>query len=178
MLSPLCCSARVMCSPFSSSDSVILRGGVVDLFGDHVADRADFVRQVDVDVADRRAHLLGMADQGFALGDDAVDQAAHARFVVGIGALKRGDFVVDEAFEFGGARQRALDAVADGGDFAAHGLSDADDAIARDRFRLGQPQRDFGHRLADQPQFLRPRQHGGEEEEQGDRREEAADQAR
>ena len=139
MLSPLCCSARVMCSPFSSSDSVILREASLDLFGDHVADRADFVRQVDVDVADGGAHLFGMADQGFALGDDAVDQAAHARFVVGIGAFQRRDFVVDEAFEFGSAGQRALDAVADGRDLAAHGLADADDAIARHGLRLGKP---------------------------------------
>ncbi len=154
-----------------------LARGVLDLFGDHVADRADFVRQVDVHVADRGAHLFGMADQGFALGDDAVDQAAHARFVVGIGAFQRGDFVVHEAFEFGSARQRTLDAVADGGDLAAHGLADADDAVARHRLRLGQPQRDFRHGLADQTQFLRARQHRGEEEEQCNRRKEAADQA-
>ena len=75
------------------------------------------------------AHLLGLADQGVALVREVLEQAADAHFVVVIGALERGHFVGDQRFELGGARQRALDAVAHGGDFAADRLADGDDRI-------------------------------------------------
>ncbi len=91
----------------------------VDLFGDQIADRGDVVRQIEMDRADRLAHLFGLADQGVALVGQFAQQIADADFVVVIGAFERGDFVVDEGFQFGGARQSALDAVAHGGDFAA-----------------------------------------------------------
>jgi hypothetical protein len=45
-------------------------------------------------------------------------------FVVAEWPLERRDFVGHEGFEFAGARDRALDAVAHGGDFAADRLTD------------------------------------------------------
>ena len=43
---------------------------------------------------------------------DILQQRADAHFVVGIGALERGDFVGDQRFQFAGARDRPLDPVA------------------------------------------------------------------
>ena len=152
-------------------------GSFVDLFGNLVADGPDFIRKIDVDVADGSANLFGVIDQRFALRDDAVDQAAHTHFVVGVGALKLGDFGVDHSFEFAGAGECTLDTVTDGGNFAAHGLADAHDGVAGNRFRLGEADGDLRHRLADETQFLRARQHGGEEEEQRNRRQQSGDKA-
>ena len=99
----------------------------VDLVGDQIADRGDVVREVEMHAGDGVAHLLGLADQRLALVGQFAEQVADAHFVVVIGALERGDFVVHQRFQLGGARQRALDAVAHGGDFAADGLADRDD---------------------------------------------------
>ncbi len=96
-------------------------------------------------------------------------QAANADFVVAVGALERGDFVLHQRFELAGARQRALDAVAHGRDFAADRLADGDDGIARHAFGLGKPHGDPRHRLRDQAQFLRAPRHVGDAEEEDDR---------
>ena len=100
---------------------------VVDALGDVVADRGDVVRQIEMHAGDGVAHLLGLADQGVALMRERLEQAADADFVVVVGALERGHFVGDQRLELGGARERALDAVAHGGDLAADGLADGDD---------------------------------------------------
>ena len=97
---------------------------------------------------------------------------ADAHFVVVVGVLERGDLVGDQRLELGGARQRALDAVAHGGDFAADRLADGDDGFARHRLRLGEPHGDLGHGLGDEPQFLRAPCHVREHVEEDDRREE------
>ena len=99
----------------------------------------------------------------------SLEQIADADFVVVIGALERGDFVVDEGFEFGGARQRALDAVAHRRDFAADGLSDRDDLFARRGFRLRQTHGDFGHGLGDEAHVLRAANMCASAKEDGDR---------
>ena len=117
----------------------------VDLFGDEIADRGDVVGEIKVHAGDRAAHLFGLADQSLALMHELGEQFADAYFVVVIGALERGDFVVHQRFEFGGAGERAFDAVAHGGDFAADGMADGDDLFARGAFRLQQPHRDFRH---------------------------------
>ena len=65
---------------------------------------------------DRAAHALGVRDDGFALGDEFVDERADADLIVGIGALKRRDLAADERLEFAGAGKRTLHAVTDGGD--------------------------------------------------------------
>ena len=108
------------------------------------------------------ADLLALADQGVALVREGLEQAADADFVVVIGALERGHLVGDQSFELGGARERALDAVAHRGDLAADRLADGDDRLARDLFRLGEPHGDAGHRLGDQAQLLRAPDHVGE----------------
>ncbi len=159
-----------MCSPRSSSVEVMLVGDFVDAGGDGVGDHGDVLTQIDLHAGDGVADLLGLADEVVALMGDVLQQRAHAHFVVAIGALERGDFVGDEGFQFAGARDGALDAVAHGGDFAADRLADGDHAVARHGFRLGHAHGDMGHRLRDHAQFLAARRHVGEEVEQQDRR--------
>ena len=102
---------------------------VVDPLGDVVADRGDVVRQIEMHAGDRVAHLFGLADQRVALMRERLEQAADADFVVVVGAFERRHLVGDQRFELGGARERALDAVAHGRDLAADGLADGDDRI-------------------------------------------------
>ena len=141
----------------------------VDLVGDQIADRGDVVREIEVHAGDGVAHLLGLVDQGFALIGQFGEQVADADFVVVVGALERGDFVVHQRFQLGRAGQRAFDAVAHGGDFAADGLADGHDRLARDGLRLGQPHRHFGHRFGDHAHVLGAAEHVGEHEEEDDR---------
>ena len=149
-------------------------GDFADLVGDQIADRGDVVRQIEVDAGDGVAHVLGLTDQGLALVGEPVEKIADAHFVVVVGALDRGDFVVHQRFQLGRARQRALDSVAHGGDFAADGLSDRDDLLARGILRLGQPHRHLGDGLGDQAQVLRAAEHMGEHVEEDHRHDDAA----
>ncbi len=150
---------------------------LVDALGDELAHRGDVVGQIEMDVGDGVADLLGLSDQGLALLGEAVEQVADAQLVVVVGALQRRYLVVDERLELGGARQRPLDAVAHGRDFAADRLADGDDRIARHGVGLGEAQRRLGHGMSDHAQFLGARQHVGERIEEHDGREHAADDA-
>ena len=126
----------------------------VDARGDRVRDQCDVVAEVDLHAGNGAADLLGLADQVVALMGDVLEQGADAHFVVAIGALERCDFVGNEGFEFAGARDRALDAVAHRGDFAADRLADRHHGVAGRTLRLRIADRDLGHRLCDHAQFL------------------------
>ena len=152
-------------------------GDFVDARGDGVGDQRDVVAQIDLHAGDRAAHLLGLADQIVALMGDVLQQRADAYFVVGIGALQRGHFVGDQGFQFAGARDRALDAVAHRGDLAADRLTHGHDGIAGRDFRLGESDRDLRHRLRDHAQFLTAPGQARQEVEQHHRREEQRRQA-
>ncbi len=112
-----------------------------DVVGDRLRRDAQVLRQRFLGGDDRGADALGVDDDGLALAGEVVDESAHARLVVGIGALEGGDFVMDEEFQLAGARKGPLDAVADGGDFAAHGLADVDHGVGGDVLRLGEARR-------------------------------------
>ena len=118
---------------------------------------------------DRGADTLGVGDNGLALAAETVDKRADARGVLRIGALDLVHFGVDEGFEFDRARQRAFDAFAHGGNFAADSLADHHDAVLRQVFRLGKAERHFGHRLRGNAHFLRAAHHHREGEDQDDR---------
>ena len=120
------------------------------------------------------AYVLGLADQGLALVGEPVEKIADAHFVVVIGALDRGNLVVHQQFQFGGARQRAFDPVAHGGDFAADRLPDRHDLFARRFLRLGQPHRHLGDGLGDNAQVLRTAEHMREDIEEGRRHDDGA----
>ena len=117
------------------------------------------------------AHLLGLADQGVALMRESLEQAADADFVVVVGALERGHLVGDQSLELGGARKRALDAVAHRGDLAADGLADGDDRFAGDLFGLRKLHGDARHRLRDDAQLLGAPHHVRHQVEEDHRRE-------
>ncbi len=110
--------------------------------------------QVDLHAGNGAAHLFGLADQVVALMGDILQQRADAHFVVAVGALQRGDFVGDQGFKFAGARNRAFDAVAHGGDLAADRLTDGDHGVAGRALGFRETQRDLRHRLRDHPHFL------------------------
>ena len=135
------------------------RDAVADLshgLGNRPAGVVEIPRQVLMRAADREFHALGIADHGFALGHQFVDQGAEADLVVGIGALERGDLAADDRLELTGPRNGALDAVAHGGDLAPDGLAEREHRIGAHDLRLGQPQRDLGHRAGHQAHLLRP----------------------
>ena len=150
---------------------------VVDARRHHLADRADVLGEPEVHAGERVAHLLGLAHQRVALVGEVLDQPADAQLVVVIGALELGDFVVHQRLQFGGARERALDAVAHGGDFAPDRLTDAHDRFAGDAFRLGEAQGRVGHRGRDRAQLLRAAYHVGEHEDERDRHDDRAENA-
>ncbi len=150
-------------------------GDLVDPRGDRIRDQRDVVAQVDLHAGNRAANLFGLADQVVALVGDVLQQRANPHFVVAVGAFQRGNFVGDQGFEFAGARDRALDAVAHGGDFAPDRLADGDHGVAGRALGLGKPQRDLGHRLRDHPHLLaapgqarqeKHQKHGGHEQRQ------------
>ena len=118
---------------------------LVDLLGHKLADLRDVVGEIEVHTVDGVAYRFGLPDQGVALAAEILQQRADAHFIVGVGVLERGDLVADQRLELGGARQRALDAVAHGGDLAPDRLADGDDRLARHRLRLGEPHGDLGH---------------------------------
>ncbi len=149
----------------------------VDLVGDQIADRGDVVGEIEMHAGNGVANLLGLRDQRFALIGQFAEQIADAHFVVIIGALQRRDFVVHQSFEFGGARQSTLDAVAHGGDFAADGLADRNNRLARGGLRLGQTHGDFRHGFGDQPHVLRAAEHVGNDVEEDHRHHDGADGA-
>ena len=143
--------------------------GFVDLLGDQLADLGNIPAEIEVHAVDGIADLLGLADQGIALAAEVLQQRANTHFVVVVGVFERGHLVGDQRFELGGACERALDAVAHGGHLAPDRLADGDDRLARHGLGLGQPHRDLGHRLRDQPQFLRAHGHVRERVEEDDR---------
>ena len=153
-------------------------GDFVDARGDRVRDQRDIVAQVDLDAGNGAANLFGLAHQIVALMGDVLKQCANAHFVVAIGALERGNLVGDERFKFAGARDRAFDAVAHRGDFAADRLADGHHGIGGGGFGLGEADRDLRHRLRDHPHFLAAPGEACEEIKQQHRRKEQRREAR
>ena len=144
---------------------------LVDLLGNEFADLGNVVAEIEVDAVDGVADLAGLTDEGIPLAAQILQQRPDTHLVIVVRVLEGGDLVRHQGLELGGARKRALDAVAHGGDFASNGLADGDDRLARDRLRLRQPHGDLGHRLGDEPQLLGTPRHVGEHVEEDDRHE-------
>ena len=116
---------------------------------------------------DRRPHAFGVGDDGLALRDQFVDERADADLVIRIGSFESRNFAAHKRFELAGAGKRALDAVADRGDFAAHGLRDRKDRIGGKILGLGQANGDFADGAGDLLHLLRAHgEHRGDVEEQ------------
>jgi hypothetical protein len=150
---------------------------LVDALGDELAHRGDVMGEVEMNIGDGVANLLGLPDQGLALLSETIEQVADAQLVVVIGALQRRNLVVDQGFEFGRARQRAFEAVAHRRDLAPDRLAYRDHGIAGNRFRLGKAQRRLGHGIGNDAQFIGPRHHIGKRVKEHDGGDNAADHA-
>ena len=115
---------------------------------------------------DGGAHPVGIADYGFALARQLVNQGADAALVVAVGALQIGDFRMHQCFQLAGAGQRPLNAIAHRRHFAADGLAEGDNLFSCHGFRLGEAHGHMCHRPRCQPHFLRAaQQRCGDEEE-------------
>ena len=140
-----------------------------DRAGDALADHVEIEHEAGVALGDRFADAFGVGDDGFALAGQFLDQGAHARFIVGIGAFERGDLVVDHHFEFAGAREGALEAIAERVDFAANGLADRGDLFGRGGFGFGETDRGVRHGGRGVAQVLRTADQRGDGKEGEDR---------
>ena len=152
--------------------------GLVDLLRYELADLGNVVAKIEVDAIDGVADLPGLADEGIALAAQILQQRPDAHLVVVVCVFEGGDLVRDQGLELGGARERALDAVAHGGDFASNGLANGDDRLAGHRLGLRQPHGDLRHGLGDEAQFLRAPRHVGKHVEEDDRYEEGGGEHR
>ena len=135
--------------------------GAGDAFAQAVGDPFEVGGDALMGAGDGGAHPSPIGDNRFALIRHFGDQRTHPALVVGIRALQRRDFRAHKRLKLRGARQSALDAVAERRDFAANCLGKGDDLLGRQRFGLGEAHRDLGKRLCRQPQFLRPAHHRG-----------------
>ena len=142
-------------------------GGAVGGDRDLVGDAGEVGGERLVRAADRLADPVGVLHDRLALRHQLVDEAADAQLVVGVGALQRSDLVVHQHLELARPRERALDAVAHGGDLAADRLADGDHGFLGDVLRLGEAERHFRHGARDHAHFLAaPDQHGHAPEQQ------------
>ena len=149
------------------------RARVADAFGHARAGEIELVREFFLRAGDRLAQAFGVADDGLALGGEFVDQRADAALVVGVGALEVGHLRAQHGFEFAGAGERALDAVAHGGDFAADRLRERHHLFGGDSLGLCETDGDLLHRAGGQAHFLRAAGEAGGGEEEGERAEHA-----
>ena len=140
-----------------------------DRLGDRTAGGFEVLADVLMGAADGELDLLGIADDGFALRHQFVDQRAQPDLVVGIGALQRRDLAADNGLELAGPRHGAFDAVAHRRDLAADGLAQREHGIGGDDLGLGQAQRDLGHRARDQAHLLGAAIERRQNEEEHDR---------
>ena len=142
--------------------------GVADGFRQLQRRRRERVGEIFVRAGHGAAHLLGVEHDRLALVREIVDQSADATLVIGVGAFERRDFGAYERFEFAGARERALDAVAHRSDLAADRLRQRDHLFGRDRLGLGETHGDLAHGARGQAHLLRSARDDGEQEEEGD----------
>ena len=117
-------------------------------------DALEVARERLVGAGDGAAHLLGVSDNGLALGRQLVDQRAHAALVVAKGALDVRNLGAHQRFQLAGAGQRPLDAVAHGGDLATDSLTEGHHLLGGDGLRLGETHGDLEHGARGEPHLL------------------------
>ena len=145
-------------------------GGFGDAGIDALGDLLDVEREGLVRVGDGFTEPPGVGKNRVAFALQLLDEVPHTPFVVVIGALQRRDLVLDHGLEFGGARDGALDAVAERGDLAADRLADGDDRVGGKVLGLGEADGNLGHRAGDGAQFLHAADQHGEQQEAGGRK--------
>ena len=148
--------------------------------GDAIAGRADLLgemrrgarhlrRQRVAGAVERRARIVGIENDGLALMREFVDQQADAALVFAVGAFEVRHLGAHDHFEFAGAGQGALDAVAHRRGFAADRLRQRNDLFGRDGLGLDQADRRLGHRLGDEAHLVNAAGHDPRDEQEHDR---------
>ena len=145
--------------------------------GNALADHVEVEDEAGMALGDGLAHALGIGNDRFALAGQFLDEGAHARLIVGIGALEGGDLVVDHHFELAGAAEGTLEAVAQRVHFAADGLADRGNLLGGGGFGLGEPDGGLRHRGGGVTQFLGAADQGGDGEKAENRDDGEGDQA-
>ena len=98
-----------------------------------------------------------------------VDQQPDAALVFAVGAFEVRHLGAHDHFEFAGAGQGALDAVAHRRGFAADRLRQRNDLFGRDGLGLDQADRRLGHRLGDEAHLMNAARHDAGDEQEHDR---------
>ncbi len=127
---------------------------------------------------DEIAEFAGIRDEGLALRTQIVDQDAHARFIVLIGALERDDFAAHGGFELGCAGEHTLQPAVHCADFAPDGIAKRRDGGDAGAVRFGEADRDLRHRAGDSTHVLRALRERSHDEEEQDRRGDESDHHR
>ena len=122
---------------------------------------------------DRGTNPLGVLDDGLALVDQLLDDAADPALVLAIGAIQRRDLVVDERLQLAGPAERALDGLAHRVDLLADRLAGGDRALLGDLGGVGNADCDAGHHVGDIADLGRPARERGDAEENGYRQQDA-----
>jgi hypothetical protein len=138
---------------------------LVDLVCNQVSNRGDIVREVEMNAGNGVSHVFGLVDQIFALIAQLGQKVPNPDFIVIVGTLKRGDFVVHERFQLRGTGKGAFHAISHGCDLAANGLSDRNNRFSRDSLGLREAHRHLGHGFGNDSHVLRAVEHMRENEE-------------
>ena len=164
------CGAQLLRNLFrmAAQQGVDMNSRLIDLFGDARTGLRDFPRNRFLRVGDGLTHPVGVADDGFALGGQFFDQRAHAPLVLGIGAFEVRHLVMDHQLEFASPRQRALHAIAHGGDFTANGLGQDHHLFGGETVGICEANRDFAHGAGGMAHFLNALRQGREDEKERD----------
>ena len=143
--------------------------GGADLLGEMRRGARHLRRQRVASAVKRRARVVGVQNDGLALMREFVDQQSDAALVFAVGAFEVRYLGAHDHFEFAGARQRALDAVAHRRGFAADRLRERNDLFGRDGLGLDQADRRLGHRLGDETHLMRAARRDAGDEQEHDR---------
>ncbi len=144
---------------------------LLDALGDARACDFQFLRQLFVRAGNRLAQPVRVADDGLTLRGEFVDQGADAAFVIAVGAFEVCHLGAQNGFQFAGSGERAFDAVAHGGDFAADRLRQRHDLLGRNTLGFRQPDGDLLHRARSHAHLLRTARKARRRVEEGDRAE-------
>ena len=115
-----------------------------------------------------RALLLASASRSVA---SSLIRPLHAKLVLAIGPLERGDLAMHHGFELARPADGAGDGVVHRRDLAPDGLPNRGDRLLGEPVGLGQPDRDLGHGRGHEAKLLRAPDEQRQEPEDDDRHE-------
>ena len=136
-------------------------------FGRLVAGVRNVLGHLRANPAQGFADPFGVVCKRIALTRQFPDQTSDPQLVIGIGAFKRGNLIMNQRFQLAGAPQRARNRVIHGGHLPPDRLAERRHRLGGHFVRFGKPHRDFRHRRRHEAQFLCPPDQQCQEPEQG-----------